>query len=156
MISCGRLIQLAMLLALSTGIDIEAYLNGIVSNSTALPRISIAISDIAIGLLRLLIFHQSLNMSYKVTIKTPNEDYTFNCGSDEYILDVAESNGIKLPYSCRAGVYSSCAGKLVSGTIQQDDQDFLDSDQVEAGYVLLCIAYPTSDCIIKANAEDEL
>ncbi|ESU08300.1 hypothetical protein FGSG_11530 [Fusarium graminearum PH-1] len=67
-----------------------------------------------------------------------------------------ESNGIKLPYSCRAGVYSSCAGKLVSGTIQQDDQDFLDSDQVEAGYVLLCIAYPTSDCIIKANAEDEL
>ncbi|CEF79806.1 unnamed protein product [Fusarium graminearum] len=138
------------------GIDIEAYLNGIVNNSTALPRISIAISDIAIGLLRLLIFHQSLNMSYKVTIKTPNEDYTFNCGSDEYILDVAESNGIKLPYSCRAGVYSSCAGKLVSGTIQQDDQDFLDSDQVEAGYVLLCIAYPTSDCIIKANAEDEL
>lgn len=95
-------------------------------------------------------------MSYKVTIKTPNQDYTFNCGSDEYILDVAESNGIKLPYSCRTGVYSSCAGKLVSGTIQQDDQDFLDSDQVEAGYVLLCIAYPTSDFIIKANAEDEL
>ena len=65
----------------------------------------------------------------------------------EAILDAAGRAGLDLPFSCRAGVCSTCRAKLLSGTAEMEHNVALEDWEVEAGYILCCQARPTSPAL---------
>jgi ferredoxin len=69
------------------------------------------------------------------------------------LLDSLERHGFSLPYGCRYGGCISCAAKLLAGTVDQRAGVALNGRQLADGYVLLCIARPTSDCTLDVGVE---
>ena len=90
-----------------------------------------------------------INKKRKIDVTIPVDD-------DVYILDAAEDNDIELPYTCRSGACSSCVGKIVEGEIDQEDQSFLEDEQIDKGFALLCTTYPRSNLTVKTHMEERL
>ena len=91
-----------------------------------------------------------------ITLQSPDgSTETFECDEDTIILDALEEEGLDHQSSCRSGACSSCAMKLVEGTVNQEEQTFLDDEQMEEGYVLTCVAYPTSDSLTLLTEQEE-
>ena len=91
-----------------------------------------------------------------ITLRSPDgTEETFECDAETTILDGLEESELEHQSSCRAGACSSCAMKLIEGTVNQEDQTFLDDDQLEEGYCLTCVSYPTSDNIILLTEQEE-
>ena len=96
--------------------------------------------------------------SYQVRLFNEAEgiDRTVVVPADSYILETAEEAGMGLPYSCRQGVCSTCTAKLVSGSVEQSEGSYLSADQIAEGYVLICIAHPTADCVLETYQQEEV
>lgn len=82
----------------------------------------------------------------KISLRADGRMITFPLSTvGENILDAGMRNGIELPYSCKAGVCSTCKAKLVKGTVDMDISHGLELHEIEAGYILTCQSHPTSD-----------
>ena len=96
------------------------------------------------------------NRKHQVILR--NLGVTLEVGEDERIYDAALAVGIQLPIACRYGGCITCAAKMISGKVRQPNATALNRRQAKAGYILLCVARPQTDCVIEVGVEshDEL
>lgn len=64
------------------------------------------------------------------------------------VLDAGNQQGAELPYSCKAGVCSTCKCKVIEGEVEMDSNHALEDYEVAAGYVLSCQTFPISDKVV--------
>jgi ring-1,2-phenylacetyl-CoA epoxidase subunit PaaE len=77
--------------------------------------------------------------SSEVTVLMDGRRRTFTMRmNDDTILDAAAHAGLELPFSCRAGVCSTCRTKVVSGEVEMAQNYALEDWELEQGYVLAC------------------
>ena len=85
----------------------------------------------------------------KVTVVADGRSLMFDLATvGENILDAGMHHGMELPYSCKAGVCSTCKARLVSGKVDMDINHGLEPHEVEAGFILACQAHPLSDEVV--------
>jgi len=77
--------------------------------------------------------------SAEVTVLMDGRRRTFTMSmNDDTVLDAAARAGLDLPFSCRAGVCSTCRTKVLSGKVQMAQNYALEDWEVEQGYILAC------------------
>lgn len=63
------------------------------------------------------------------------------------LLQTARSAGLRAPSSCETGSCGTCMAKIVEGTARMLNNDALDDDEVDEGWVLTCQSLPTSPAV---------
>jgi ring-1,2-phenylacetyl-CoA epoxidase subunit PaaE len=75
----------------------------------------------------------------EVTVHMDGRRRTFTMNMDgETVLEAAARAGVELPFSCRAGVCSTCRTKVISGEVEMAQNYALEDWELEQGYVLAC------------------
>ncbi len=61
------------------------------------------------------------------------------------VLDAAGEAGLDLPFSCRAGVCSTCRTRLVKGKVEMHTNYALEQHELAEGFILACQAHPVTN-----------
>ena len=84
-----------------------------------------------------------------VTVIADGRSLTFPLvRNSQSILDAGNDEGADLPFSCKAGVCSTCRAKVIEGEVEMDQNFALEDYELEAGYVLSCQCHPVSDKVV--------
>lgn len=83
--------------------------------------------------------------TYTVVLEFNKNTYQLEVPWYKRILQVALEHHIDVPYSCRAGICSSCVATCTSGSVKMDYNEILTDAEIAQGRVLICTAHPTSN-----------
>jgi ferredoxin len=78
---------------------------------------------------------------------------TFEVDAGRPLLGSLREQGVELPFGCKYGGCITCAAKLTAGEVDQRRQVALNNRQIADGYVILCVARPTTDIILEIGVE---
>ncbi len=80
-----------------------------------------------------------------VKIILEGNEYDIDVPPDVNILDAAIKADLDPPFSCKAGICTTCRAKLYSGKIKMDEREGLSDAEIEEGYILTCQSHPLTD-----------
>lgn len=95
-----------------------------------------------------------MSETYVVELLHRGNTHTLTVASNETVLSAAQAAGLDLPFSCSAGVCTTCAAQVTEGTIDQSDGMGINRELQTQGYALLCVAYPRSNLKVETEKED--
>jgi ferredoxin len=95
-----------------------------------------------------------MSKTYSVEINHQGNTQSIEVIESQTILQAANDAGIELPSSCNAGVCTTCAAQIISGTVDQSDGMGISLELQAEGYALLCVAYPRSDLKLETEKEE--
>ncbi len=78
--------------------------------------------------------------SVHMTVVLDGKEHEVALSPDEHVLDAALNAGLDLPFSCKAGVCSTCRCKVTHGEVTMDKNFTLEADEVAQGFALSCQA----------------
>lgn len=102
---------------------------------------------------------RTTDQAFRVSVTNPETDQTvtFPCEPGEYVLEAADRAGHEFPSSCRNGGCLTCTGKLLEGSAEiMEDQYVLEPDHLARNFRLLCITAVTSDARFVSHQQEEI
>ncbi len=97
-----------------------------------------------------------MGKTFTAEISHQGQVHHVQVAEDQTVLEAAHAAGVDLPTSCGAGVCTTCAALITSGTVNQADGMGVSPELQADGYALLCVAFPTSDLKLVSEKEDEV
>jgi ferredoxin len=95
-----------------------------------------------------------MTKTYTVEIQHQGNTHTITVPEDKTVLAAALDAGLELPFSCSAGVCTTCAALLLEGEVDQSEGMGVSPELQAQGYALLCVSYPKSDLKVETEKED--
>lgn len=88
------------------------------------------------------------NGNAEITLLLDGKDYSFNMPQKKNILEAALDEDIDVPYSCQAGVCSSCIAILTEGKVNMLQNNILTDSDIDNGLILTCQAQPITSKVV--------
>lgn len=80
-----------------------------------------------------------------VEVELDGVTHEMNWPRSQTLVDIMLSKGLDVPYSCLEGECGSCACTVVEGSVEMENAEILDPEDIANGYILGCQARPVTD-----------
>ncbi|MBV7409305.1 1,2-phenylacetyl-CoA epoxidase subunit PaaE [Maritimibacter sp. DP1N21-5] len=84
----------------------------------------------------------------QIVVTLDGSTRTVDASKELSVLDAARAGDLDAPYSCKAGVCSTCRCRVIEGEVEMVTNHALEDYEVEKGYVLSCQSFPVTDRVV--------
>ena len=83
-----------------------------------------------------------------LVVRLGGREHKIDYRAGDTVLAAVRRAGLKGPFNCQQGNCGTCIARLEVGTATMRNNNVLDDDEVEEGWILTCQAVPTSRALV--------